>query len=406
MVRSRVTPIYYWAVFLCLSFNWLGAVQGQQQTALSKENVTISYQTELSAVAHYIALQEGYYDSLNLSVTMKRYPSGMPQVEDAVNNAAWDMGGAGVVPAIIGGSEGILNVGISMDQSATNQLMGNRQGVSSWPPASIDGVPIVVSPNSTGEYVVQACLRAHGFHVDQAKFLYEPKQEKCIEDMTPTNGSEPRANLGGLWAPNTYKFLNSVNGSQTICTGASVYATVTGAHMVRKDFAEQKPKVVARVLAGWLRAVDFINNESNRVAVLDYQATFFSNNGVELPRSSLELDLRLVGLYSLDKQLKYMDRGGNPPISNYDRWTDDVGKFMLENNVVTSVPNTTTYITDQYLKMVKDDPSLRAFATTNREPAEASGAAEDNYYILSLSASVGTAIIMLSFSFGFSISSR
>ncbi|CAB9507977.1 ABC-type nitrate sulfonate bicarbonate transport [Seminavis robusta] len=327
----------------------------------AQERVVVSYQTELSAVAHKIALDKGYYSHLGLDVVMEWYPSGAPQVKAAVEDNAWDFGGAGVVPNIIGGPQGILGVGISMDQSATNQLMGNKEGVATWPPESMAGIPVVISPNSTGDYVVQACLKSQGFNIQDVEFIYA-QQAEVIGNMTPGPDGTAKATLGGLWAPNTYKLLGSVNGSDTICSGASVYATVTGGHMVRKQFAEEKPMTVAKVLSGWLRSVNFINTESNKEEVLDYMSAFFAEKDVNIPRSSLELDLRLVGLFGLQQQLDLMERRGEPPLSNYDIWTNEVGNFMLENGVISTLTDPTTYIDDKYMRMVNDDPQLKDWA--------------------------------------------
>jgi ABC-type nitrate/sulfonate/bicarbonate transport system substrate-binding protein len=89
----------------------------------------------------------------------------------------------------IRGPQGILNIGISMDQSATNQLLGNQQGIAQWPPESMAGTTICVSPNSTGEYVVQSCLKNQGFNVQDVEFMYG-QQADCIAAMTPSeNGT-------------------------------------------------------------------------------------------------------------------------------------------------------------------------------------------------------------------------
>ncbi|CAB9507972.1 ABC-type nitrate sulfonate bicarbonate transport [Seminavis robusta] len=332
------------------------------------EKVIISHQTELSSLTHKLALDKGYYSALGLDVELVWYPSGAPQVKAAVEDKSWDMGVAGVVPNIIGGSQGILGVGIAMDQSATNQLMGNAEGVATWPPDSIEGIPIVLSPNSTGDFVVQACLKSQGYDIQDVEFIYA-QQAEVIGNMTPGPDGTAKATLGGLWAPNTYKLLDSVNGSETICSGASVYATVTGGHMVRQEFAEEKPMTVAKVLSGWLRAVEFINDDSNKEEVVNAMADFFAEADVILPRSALELDLRLVGLFGLARQLELMLRQGDPPNSQYDIWTSEVGNFMLENGVVTSLEPPATYIDDKYMKMVNDDPQLKDWAEGKSVPA-------------------------------------
>lgn len=129
---------------------------------------------------------------------------------------------AGVVPNIIGGAQGLLGIGICFDQSAINQLVGNSQGASMWPPEDITNIGIAVSPNSTGDYVVQACLEAEGFKLDNITWIYE-QQGGVIDAMQPgVNGTEPIAMYGGLWAPNTYRFLENAEDSEVLCRGDTV----------------------------------------------------------------------------------------------------------------------------------------------------------------------------------------
>ena len=137
--------------------------------------------------------------------------------------------------------------------------------------------------------------------------------------------------------------------------------------MARREWAEANPELVAKVLSGWLRAVTFINLDSNKEEVLDYMAAFFQEHDIEIPRNSLELDLRLVGLFGLTQQLELMERRGEPPLSNYDIWTNEVGNFMLENGVISELTDPTTYIDDTYTKMVSEDPELRAWALGQKE---------------------------------------
>ena len=137
-------------------------------------------------------------------------------------NDAWDLGIAGVVPNIIGGSQGLLGIGICFDQSAINQLVATADGATEWPPASMDGASIAVSPKSTGDYVVQACLLRSGYDLSKINWIYE-QQDGVIAAMEPSaNGTAPVAQYGGLWAPNTYRFLENNQGSGVICQGDSV----------------------------------------------------------------------------------------------------------------------------------------------------------------------------------------
>ena len=145
--------------------------------------------------------------------------------------------------------------------------------------------------------------------------------------------------------------------------------------MARKEWAEANPDLVARILSGWLRAVNFINLDANKEEVLDYMSAFFEDHDIYIPRKSLELDLRLVGLFGLTQQLELMERRGEPPLSNYDIWTNEVGEFMLENGVISELTRPTTYIYDTYMKMVSDDPELRAWALGQEIPETVDGSA-------------------------------
>ena len=139
-----------------------------------------------------------------------------------MEDKAWEIGVAGVVPNIIGGSQGLLGIGIAFDQSAINQLVGNAQGATIWPPDTMEGVSIAVSPSSTGDYIVKACLSAQGYNLTVVNWI-EEQQDGIIDAMLPgENGEEPRAMYGGLWAPNTYRFLEMAEDSKVLCRGDTV----------------------------------------------------------------------------------------------------------------------------------------------------------------------------------------
>ena len=129
---------------------------------------------------------------------------------------------AGVVPNIIGGAQGLLGIGICFDQSAINQLVGNARGAGVWPPESLEGIGIAVSPNSTGDFVVQACLQAQGYDLNDITWVYA-QQNGVVESLEPgQNDTVPLALYGGLWAPNTYRFLENNQDSRVLCRGDTV----------------------------------------------------------------------------------------------------------------------------------------------------------------------------------------
>ena len=88
-----------------------------------------------------------------------------------------------------GSPQGVVLVGISIDESATNLLVGNQEGTTQWPPESIDRICVCVTPNSTVEYVVHKCLRTQGLNMQNVTIIYG-EQADCIAALTPTeNGT-------------------------------------------------------------------------------------------------------------------------------------------------------------------------------------------------------------------------
>ncbi|CAB9503179.1 ABC-type nitrate sulfonate bicarbonate transport [Seminavis robusta] len=334
-------------------------------SAVARDSVTIGYLTDLVAVAHQIAIDKNYYEDLDLDVEMVWYPSGDAMITDV--NGTWDIGSAGVVSNILGSQrEGFLGVGISMDASATNQLVGTQAAVETWPPESIAG-NVCVLPDSTEQFVVESCLKSQGYAIEDVSFIYA-RDGDCLDALTTST-----ADLGGFSPPGLWELLETLEGSETICSGASVYATVANGHMVRSDFALASPMVVAKVLAGWLRAVNFINTQDNFKETMLYMSSFYGDRSLEAPSAaSLGLELRLVGLFGLQLQLDLMERRGEPPLSNYDIWTNEVGAFLLDKGAILTQVDPTKYITDEFLIMINEDEFLKDWATGGM-PTLASG---------------------------------
>jgi len=334
-------------------------LQGTQQEP--KIPVTISYQPALYwALPIYLADQRGYFDELGLDASFRTYPSGGPQVNDAVENQAWDVGGAGSVPCILGSFQGIETVGISNDESEGNALVGNAAGTVSWPPASMVGVPVAITPDSTGHYAVEACLAQQGFDPEEDDAFVLAEQGGVMEAMAKGD-----AIYGSLWAPNTYHFVEENKGASVLCHGKSAGATVPGGIMVRRAFGEERPELVAKILAAWLRAIGYMLNRKNRAKSIEYMKEFYALNGVEISYSAMQQEFETRPIYDLDGQLELMDRSTYNGVSVLDEWFTNVATFMLKRGNLDAIPDASGYITSKYMEMVKADEKLNEF--TRRE---------------------------------------
>lgn len=265
----------------------------------------------------------------------------------------WDIGGAGVVPNILGGPQDIETIGISNDESATNALAGTAAGVAAWPPMSIADTPIALTANSTVHYAVEACLAKEEFNLTEANFTFGSPAE-VLDALA--NGTD----YGGLWAPNLYLFLESSEGSEVVCSGADARAIVPGGIMVRKEFGEENGETVAKVLAAWLRGIEFMKDEDNREQVLTYMKEFYAIYNVSISDAAMEKEIDERPIFGLDEQLSMMEREGGP--STVDDWFAGVSEFMFNAGVLAENPEPESYITSKYMELVASDTELRLFA--------------------------------------------
>ena len=221
---------------------------------------------------------------------------------------------------------GIDTIGISNDESAANALVGTNDGT--WPLESIDSVSFLVSPFSTGQYAVEACIEQAGFDAASATYEGFTSQGDILNKLA--NQSMPM--YSGLWAPNTYRLLESETPAQILCTGQDASAIIPGAMIVNEAFATDNPDVVAKVLAGWLRGIEFIKKADNRERVIEYIEEFYGKYDVSISKAAMELEIDTRPLYGLEEQVTIM-------ASDAKTWFTDVATFLEANGqLATGIP--------------------------------------------------------------------
>jgi ABC-type nitrate/sulfonate/bicarbonate transport system substrate-binding protein len=178
-------------------------------------------------------------------------------------------------------------------------------------------------------------------------------QAQIITAVTSNNGD-----VAGVWAPNTYTLEDRAS-AKYLCSGADAGAVVPGALIVRGEFAKERPEDVAKFLAVFLRGWSWAkaNPAEARTLALD----FYKQGGLEVTARAMDQEFELRPTFSLDQQLKLMDRGSST--STVDGWFVEIGKFMTEVGTIPTNPDVKSFVTDEYLKRVAADPKLRAFAT-------------------------------------------
>ncbi len=334
--------------------------QPKQQAQAGKiQEINVSYQPALYwAFPFYVATEKNWWQEAGLKANFSTFPAGAPQVATLANKA-WDVGGTGSVPALLGAARfKLLTVGITNDESAANVLMvrGDKAAEYQKDPASMKGKQILLTTNSTGDYAVTAALKKLGLTKADVQMV-NMGQAQIISAISSNNGE-----LAGVWAPNTYT-LEEKTGAKVLFSGKDVGAEVPGALVAREDFAKEHPEAVAKFLAVYLRAQKWARD--NPAEAVKMMQAFYKQGGVELADKYLKEEFATRPTFDLAEQLKLMNRGAGGE-STFDGWISKIGEFIKSVGTVSEAPVPKTFVTDEYLKLVDKDPKLKAFA--NNKP--------------------------------------
>jgi ABC-type nitrate/sulfonate/bicarbonate transport system substrate-binding protein len=341
------------ATAVALGLTMIGGAIAQAQTpALAP--IKVSYQPALYwALPFYIATEKKFWADAGLAPEFSTFPAGAPQVA-AAQAKSWDVGGTGSVPAVLGAARfGLLTIGITNDESKANALMVRADKFEALKanPASIKGQKILITTNSTVDYATQNCLKKWGVAKADVQFV-NLGQAQIISAITSNNGD-----LAGVWAPNTYT-LEEKGGAKYLCSGHDAGAVVPGALIVRPDFAKENPELVAKFLAVYLRGWAWA--KANPKEAREMTRKFYAQGGVEVSDAAIESEFGLRPVFSLDEQIKIMDRAKGK--SDVDGWLGSIGEFMKSVGTVPETPDVKTFIDDGFMKRVAADPALKAMA--------------------------------------------
>lgn len=333
-----------------------GAMSGATTGSANAQALTpikVSYQVSYWALPIFVASEKNWWAEAGLKPEFVVYPAGAQQIAGAPSKS-WDVGGTGSPPAVLGSQRyDIITIGITNDESATNAVIARKDklaAIKANPAKEIKGQQILLSPNSTGEYATMSCLRKWGLQRSDVNLVtLAPAQ--LVSAYTGGNGL-----LAGTWAPNTYT-LNEQVGAETICSGKDAGALVLGALVARKEFAQQNPEAVAKFLAVYLRAVNFQKN--NRAEFMSSLRKFFDANGIKLKDAYLSTEMERP-IYPLADQLKLLSREGGK--STADNAFEALSGYLKSVGTITEIPDPKSFITDQYLKAVDANPTLKTFA--------------------------------------------
>jgi sulfonate transport system substrate-binding protein len=331
------------------------ATAGLTATAQELKEVRISSQPALlGSIPFLVAEEKGWWKELGLKVTVTNFPAGAPQI---AASKSWDVGYTGSVPAVLGAARfGLHTIAFSDDQSATNGLYvrGANADAIIKNPASLKGTTVFLTGNSTVDLAARACLQKFGLTKGDVT-IRSMGQAEIIAAMS--SGS---ADVGGLWAPNTYT-VEEKAGAKALCSGKEANVVVPGNLVVRSEWAKENPQLVARFLAVYLRAQRFL--AADRPAALAMMKKHYETGGVNISTAAMNKEFDIRPTFDLAGQMALFNRGTQP--SSADNTMNTIAAFMKEVGSLRAdeaTPDPKTYVSDEYLKIIDKDPQLKAFA--------------------------------------------
>lgn len=330
----------------------LGLVAGLLGGAAMAEPITISYIPSLYwALPYYIATEKGWWEEVGLEPTFVTFPAGAPQVA-AAQASDWDVGGTGSVPAILGASRfGLVTIGMTNDESRTNVIMAPADQIEALKADPSPIKSLLLTTNSTADYAARSCLDQWGIDAATVEFI-NLAQAQIISAVISGDGD-----YAAVWAPNTYT-LQEKAGMDYLCSGADTGTTVPGALVVRPDFAREKPELVAKYLAVYLRGITWVKQNPDEAT--DMLLDFYSEGGVEISDEGAAAEFTLRPTFTLPDQIALMNRDAGE--SEVDGWFHSIAEFMTQVGTITAPPKTSAMIDTSFMQAVAADPALAAFA--------------------------------------------
>jgi len=89
---------------------------------------------------------------------------------------------------------------------------------------------------------------------------------------------------------------------------------------------------------------------------------FYDQGGVSISQASMEKEFDTRPTFDLAGQLKIMNRAGGS--SDVDKWMTQITEFMKSTGTLPEAPQTSSYVSDEYLRLVDRDPKLKEFANS------------------------------------------
>lgn len=332
-----------------ISLAAMGATEAQTTTP-----IRISYQPAIYGLGIEIATAKGWWKEIGLEPSFTIFPTGAPQIAAAAAGS-WDVGLLGAPPAILGATKlKLQTIGLATEEGNANVVLARPADIEKIraDPSSLKGKSFLVSTNSTGEYASWGCLSKLGLKRSDMQFVnLAPAQ--IVAAFSNGEGA-----LAGTFTPFVYT-IEQQSGAKVLCSAADAGQFLMSVIVTRPEFADQNSEAVARFLATYLRSIAWIRD--NQTEALGMLKTFYTRNGVVLDdKYMLQEMTKDRQQYPLDKQSETFARKDGASVIDgaFEKFMD----YLVETGTIQAKVDPSTFITDDYLKMIEADPKLKAWA--------------------------------------------
>ncbi|GHG37064.1 ABC transporter substrate-binding protein [Paracoccus aerius] len=319
-----------------------------------KVAISISYQPAIYGLGIEIATAKGWWEEAGLDPQFTMFPSGAPQIAAAAAGD-WDVGLIGAPPAVLGASRiGLQTIGVATVEGNANVVLARPDQAEQIrdDPSLLKGKPFLLSTNSTAEYAAWGCLSKLGLQKGDMQFVnLSPSQ--IVSAFTNGEGT-----LAATFTPFAYT-IEQHAGAVRLCSAADADLFLLSAIVVRPEYAEADKQAVAKFLATYLRAIQWIKNNQEEAQTMLKE--FYAKNGVLIEDKYMLQEMSQDRQqYSLEQQLEAFSRASGP--STIDQAFDSFMDYLIETGTIQQKLEPESFISDEYLQMIEADPELKAWA--------------------------------------------
>lgn len=313
----RLPAVIGIVIALCLG----SAVPLRWASAQALRPIRIGYQPGAEWLL-YAARDLKLFEKAGLAPTFVEFASGPPMIA-AMESRTIDVGNPGIVPFMLGLSEGLDWVLIGLQEGAYSEGIVARRDSGIETPADLKGRKIGYVRGSSAACGIAMALRQHGIRPDQVTLLDMPPAEQLAAL------ARKDIDAAVVWEPWIHRMIHDADSRVIAREGElGIYINVSG-YAVRRDWLRDNRETAVRFLRALLMAREVLRKDESVAISAGARAMGISEPWAEAiyadsPPPNLQ--------YWADPRYPYSLAKGSP----LDRRLRYLAAFLLEEKIIAS----------------------------------------------------------------------